>query len=285
MQIVVTTLAGGSSDVLEAHVSFHLAAGASAVLVGGGARRVDLGTWEDDRRVRLVDAATHTELARLAIAELAADWVVPARPEEFWWPRGESLGDMLAVMPARYGLVQGLVRTFAGARSGKDFAERLTMRTSLLGPRGRGNATMHELLRPAYRAEPDIVIDESDPTLRGRRVPLRAWYPVEVLRFPAEPEIPAGRVDALLSEGALVSDTRLRDVLRALASSPASIVFPVPNVVDDASYAVECAAVGEVDLPGLDRQIRDLELRIAALEARFWPTVRRRVRRLARRPG
>jgi hypothetical protein len=59
----------------------------------------------------------------------------------------------------------------------------------------------------------------------------------------------------------------------------------VPSIVDDSSYAVECAAVGEVDLVRLDTQIRNLELRIAELEARFWPTVRRMLRRLARRPS
>jgi hypothetical protein len=59
----------------------------------------------------------------------------------------------------------------------------------------------------------------------------------------------------------------------------------VPSVVDDASYAIECAALGEVDIVSLDRHISELERRIAALEARFWPTVRRKLRRLARRPG
>jgi hypothetical protein len=63
------------------------------------------------------------------------------------------------------------------------------------------------------------------------------------------------------------------------------ITFPVPTVVDDASYAIECAAVGEVDLVQLDEQIRQLEARIGALEATIWARVRSAVRRLARRPG
>ncbi len=56
-----------------------------------------------------------------------------------------------------------------------------------------------------------------------------------------------------------------------------------PGVVDDASYAIECAAVGEVDLAKLERQIRELEGRIAWLEERFWPRVLRNVRRIVRR--
>ena len=47
-------------------------------------------------------------------------------------------------------------------------------------------ATAHRrLLRPVYRASPNMLIDPTDWTLGGRRVPLRAWYPIEVFRFPA----------------------------------------------------------------------------------------------------
>ncbi|HEU0246199.1 MAG TPA: hypothetical protein VFR38_03865, partial [Gaiellaceae bacterium] len=131
--------------------------------------------------------------------------------------------------------------------------------------------------------------------LGGRRVPLRAWYPIEVFVFPEHAsDTEEARLDERVASGELVVDTRLADALRGLRDESSGrfalttggerrIVFPVPTVVDDASYAVECAAVGEVDLVRLDRHIRELELRIAALEARFWPSVRRALRRLARR--
>ena len=127
-----------------------------------------------------------------------------------------------------------------------------------------------------------MTLDAADWTLGGRRVPLRAWYPIEVLRYPRGRTARAivRRSTAGLADGSLVVDTRLRDALASGISS-----FPMPSIVDDSSYAVECAAVGEVDLVRLDRQIRDLELRIAELEARFWPRVRRMLRRLARRPS
>jgi hypothetical protein len=124
-----------------------------------------------------------------------------------------------------------------------------------------------------------MTIDEEDWTLRGARVPLRAWYPVEVLDFSSSVTLADAEIEAGLADGSLVSDLRVRD---ALAGEVAA-TFPVPSVVDDASYAIECAAVGEVDLVRLDRHIRDLELRIAALEARFWPRMRRAARSLARR--
>jgi hypothetical protein len=60
-------------------------------------------------------------------------------------------------------------------------------------------------------------------------------------------------------------------------------MLKAPNIVDDAGYAGECAAVGEVDLARLDRHIRELESRIAWLEARFWPRVVRTLARVVRR--
>ena len=94
-------------------------------------------------------------------------------------------------------------------------------------------------------------------------------------------------------------DERLRDALRGLGATPAAgharrYALPsetsrgaglvVPSVVDDAAYAVECAAAGEVDLALLDEQIRDLEGRITELESGFWPRVVRKLSRSATRP-
>lgn len=283
MKIALATSVGDGAELLDQHIAFHVAVGAEIVLVSGASE--DLSRWEVGGHVRRLDGASQTELARAAVEEHRADWIVPSRADEFWWPRGESLADVLAVIPPRYSVVQALVRTFVG--EGRSPGE-VTTRTSLEGPAGAGDSSVEELLRPVYRAEPDMDIDAGDWTQRGRRVPLRAWYPLEVMRFPAEPGVAPSTVDRLLSDRTLVHDTRLREALRGLettASLVEPIVLPVPTIVDDAAYAVECAAVGEVDLVKLDGQIRELEARIAALEARFWPTVRRGLRRLARRPG
>jgi hypothetical protein len=288
VKIAVTTVLGEPEGDLEEFLRFHRAAGVDVVVVAGG--RASSGAPETLERyvgegfVRRVEGdASQTELARIAVDELGADWLIPGSPDELWWPRGESLKDVLAIIPPRYGVVQALVRTFVGeaepsTAGGSAFATR-TVRTSLLGPDGSGGESLQVLLRPVYRAGLNMTLDAADWTLGGRRVPLRAWYPVEVFRYPAE-SWDRARLEVGLADGSLVIDTRLRDALAAGGTS-----FPVPSIVDDSSYAVECAAVGEVDLVRLDRQIRDLELRISELEARFWPRVRRILRRLARRPS
>jgi len=181
----------------------------------------------------------------------------------------------------RYEIVQGLVRVFRPSADDADpFSERMTVRPSLLESRDREAEPLEWALRPLYRAGERLAVQVEGGAGDDRRVPLRAWYPIEVFRYPVSGVFDSARIEAGLADGSLVVDTRLRD---ALATDIFS--FPVPSIVDDSSHAIECAAVGEVDLVRLDRQIRDLELRLAELEARFWPRVRQRLRRIAGRPS
>ena len=127
-------------------------------------------------------------MARRAVTDHGADWVISSDADEFWWPRGESLPDVLAVIPDRYEVVQALVREFRPRAGDGEFAERLTIRPSLEVSRVREPEPLEWALRPVYRAHPELTIESGDGTANGRRVPLRAWYPIEVLRFPFRSE-------------------------------------------------------------------------------------------------
>jgi hypothetical protein len=282
---LVSTLvvAADDADVLDAHLRFHLNAGVDLVLVAAQADESAAVLEQYVQDGRIVRASgTAADLARLAVTEHGADWVLPADADEFWWPRGESLKDVLAAIPPRYEVVQGLVRVFLPPTvAGEAFSESMTVRPSLLHSSARGAEPIESALRPLYRALPGAQTAADE-----RRVPLRAWYPIEVLRFPVRGPGPA--VDRSgLEDGTLVVDERLRDALRILGpdkpDDAAPLVLTPPGIVDDASYAIECAAVGEVDLAKLERQIRELEGRITWLEERFWPRVMRNVRRVVRR--
>ena len=252
MRLVETlTVDDRDVDVLDAHLAFQLAAGVDLVLVvaeAGGEAAEIVARYEDG--VRLVEPGRPVDVGE-------ADWVLAPEAYEFWWPRGESLKDPLAAMPARYGIIQGLVRTFVPRPGDAPFAERMTMRVAAPGP-------PEQALRPLARAG------------EGDGIPLRAWYPFEVLSFPDR------SATAGMEEDELVEDTRLRDALAELREH-GRIEFRVPDLVDDAAYAVDCAAVKEVDLPRLEREVAELEARVAWLEQRFWPRVLRRLARLGRR--
>ena len=336
MKIVAILAANDEPEIVDAHLAFHLAVGVDLVVAASGeapdgtreildsyARKGKVETVPPDVEAR---ADWRTVEARRAVAEHGADWILSSDSDEFWWPRGESLGDVLDVIPERYEIVQALVREFRARPGAGEFSDRLTMRPSLEVPRAHEPEPLEWALRPVYRADSTLSIDTRDPTAGGRRVPLRAWYPIEVLRFPfrsaeqvgrrfgggdpaSEPRskteaglLEAGRegriqeaysalvgddegVRAALAERSLVEDFRLRDVLASLRdrSHEGALALRAPGIVDDAAYAVECAAVGEVDLSRLDQHIRELEDRIGVLEARFWPRVARTLSRAVRR--
>ncbi len=84
-------------------------------------------------------------------------------------------------------------------------------------------------------------------------------------------------VEEGVAAGRLVVDTRLRDALRQLAGGAASLEFPTPTLVDEATYAVEAAVLGEADVVRLQRRLDTLEERLAAIELRLPNRIYRKV--------
>jgi hypothetical protein len=257
MTLVEALSAGGDPAVLDAHLAFQLGAGVDVVLVSGGARG-DVNAVLDSYRDGVVRIEGGGDSRRAAV-ERGASWLIESTAEEFWWPRAASLKDVLAPVPPRYTVVQALVRQLIPVPGGGHVRPVL----------GRGEAPAG--LRKVRRVRPQLLLGDDDAD-----VPLRAWYPIEVLRLSDESPGEAS-VERGLADGSLVADSRLRDVFDRVAQPAA------PSVVEDAAYAAECAAVGEVDLAVLDEHIRALEARITLLEERLWPRVVRRVTRLASR--
>ena len=136
----MTLLARNEEDILDAHLAFHLNAGVDFVIaIDNGS---DDGTTEilesyaRDGHVDLTredrdynQAEWVTQMARRAATEFGADWVINSDADEFYWPRGGTLKDVLAAVPTGYGGVRGMLRNFAPRPFGDDFfAERMTVR-------------------------------------------------------------------------------------------------------------------------------------------------------------
>lgn len=90
--------------------------------------------------------------------------------------------------------------------------------------------------------------------------------------------------DAVVEEGVasgrLVVDTRLRDALRRIDTGEVPLEFPSPTLADEATYAVEAAALGEADVIRLQRRLDTLEQRLASVERRLPNRIYRKARRV-----
>ena len=122
-------------------------------------------------------------MARLAATDFGAEWVLNTDADEFWWPQGGGLGEVLAAVPPRYGVVRGAWRNFVPRpEDGRSFFERMTVR--LCTP-----AFHHHPLsthsKSAHRAAADVRVGRGNHEAFGEGLlPLRGWYPLEILHFP-----------------------------------------------------------------------------------------------------
>ena len=122
MKLVMTLLARDEADIVDANLQYHLNAGVDFVIATDNLSRD--GTTEilesyarsghlylireDSEYLRQADWITR--MGRLAATDFGADWVIHSDADEFWWPRGDSLKEVLASIPSRYGVVRALLR-------------------------------------------------------------------------------------------------------------------------------------------------------------------------------
>ena len=218
----MTLLVRDERDIVEDHLAFHLAAGVDLVIVtdhasSDGTEEV-LARYERDGRVPVFREPEGpfrqrewvTRMARLAATEHGADWVVTSDADEFWWPRGGSLGrGARGRSRADTASSQSFVRHFVPVPDdGRPFAERMTYGS----PRRRRSTTRAARGGPSARSSTERL-----PTPRSSRaairsaarglVPMRGWYPIEVLHFPI-------RTAAQLERKGPRLGSRRREVLR-----------------------------------------------------------------------
>jgi hypothetical protein len=198
MKLVVTVLARDEADVIDAQVAFHLNAGADFVIATDnksqdGTTEI-LERYERDGVLHLIREPAEglrqgewvTRMARLAAEKHGADWVINTDADEFWWPRGGTLKEVLGVVPDTYGIVQGFWRSFVPRPDdGEFFAERMTARLSQHAPINDPTSFYRPVVKVAHRADPQVTVARGNHALADS--PLRTlttWHPLEVLHFP-----------------------------------------------------------------------------------------------------
>ena len=198
MRLVVTVLARDEADVIDAHVAFHLNAGADFVIAtdnnsGDGTTEI-LQRYADEGVLHLIREPTEglrqgewvTRMARLAATDFGADWVINTDADEFWWPRGGSLKEVLRAVPERYGILQAFWRSFVPRPDDNtSFAERMTARLTQYAPINDPTSFYRPVVKVAHRADPQVVVARGNHTLLDSSFgPLTTWHPLEVLHFP-----------------------------------------------------------------------------------------------------
>jgi hypothetical protein len=198
MKLVVTLLARDEADIIDAQISFHLNAGADFVIATDNNSRDGtteiLEAYEREGCLHLIRESAEglrqgewvTRMARLAATEFDADWVINTDADEFWWPRGGSLKEVLANVPERFGVLNAFWRCFV-PRADDDafFADRMTVRLTQQAPINNPSSVYRPVTKVLHRADPDVVVGRGNHGLVGGHFrPLTTWHPVEVLHFP-----------------------------------------------------------------------------------------------------
>jgi hypothetical protein len=158
----------GSSDGTDELLRRYEQAGVVTVLHEEGE--------EHDQSVRV------TRMARLALTQHCADWVINNDADEFWWPLSGSLRDVFASIPADYGQIEVQRRDFLPSPEGAEpFHSRLIYRDAQsITPSGRP-------LQPkvAHRAHPDVVVAPGNHSISGAELrPAPASELIEIFHFP-----------------------------------------------------------------------------------------------------
>ena len=245
----MTLLARDEADIVDAQVEFHLNAGVDFVIATDNlsqdgttdilesyARQGNLHLIREDSE-HLHQAEWITRMGRLAVADFGADWVIHSDADEFWWPRGESLKDVLASIPSRYGVVRALLRHFVPRpENGSSFAERMTVRTATASPINDPRSLYRPNLKIIHRADPNVNVSiGAQRLIDSPLVPLRGWYPVEFFHFPVRSREQCERKYSYQQTGPGQTPSPYYDRVRALIAEGRADELYESLAVDDAA--------------------------------------------------
>jgi hypothetical protein len=197
VKLVMTLLARNEEDVIEENLLYHLNRGVDFVVATDNASddstRDILAEYERQGVLHLIDEPTHsydqgrwvTRMARLAATDFGADWIINNDADEFFWPAGADLKDVLAEIPERFGVLTVPRTNFLPrpeSEEGGSFVDRMVVRE-----RHSFNTTGEKPLVPkaVHRAHAEVSIENGGHRLAAPGlVTLDAWHPMETFHFP-----------------------------------------------------------------------------------------------------
>lgn len=320
LRLVMTLLVRDEADLIREQIDFHLSAGVDFVVAtdhdsSDGTTEI-LEEYERDGVLHLIRQSDPryrqsewvTRMARLAATDHGADWVINSDADEFWWPSGGNLKDVLEVVPERYGVVRTFVRPFLPRPGDARFLERMTVRLAPAAAINDPASSFRVNVRLLHRASPVVVVGRGNASVTG--VPsavLGGWSPVEVFHYPiraftqferkflthfetvggdrgdharARRAAEAGLLravydrmcidEAMLRRGLADGSLALDTRIRdAVAPGvPSPRTFPVRAPSERTGYAVDGAVLVEGETMRLFRRVDELERRVVDAERR-----------------
>ena len=194
MKLVMTLLVRDEQDILREHLDFHLAAGVDEIILMDNLS-VD-GTADIAREYERAGCLHYvfqprddysqgrwvTQMARRAVHELRADWVINSDADEFWWPHAGSIKDALAsVRPDAVAASVERTNFVPRAENGEPFWRRMDVR-HVVSVNALGQSLPRKV---AHRAVPDLVVEQGNHRVyTDSRLPLCAPAPLTILHFP-----------------------------------------------------------------------------------------------------
>lgn len=190
----MTLLVRDEQDILRENLDFHLAHGVDEIVLmdncsvdgtadiareyeRAGYLRYMFQPQDDYSQGRWV-----TQMARRAVDELHADWVINNDADEFWWPHAGSLKDALAsIGPEPLAATAERTNFVTRADDVTPFWQRMDVR-SVVSLNALGDPLPG---KSAHRAVPNLAIGQGNHYVfvNGRLAP-RAVAPVTILHFP-----------------------------------------------------------------------------------------------------
>jgi hypothetical protein len=249
MKLVMTLLARDEADIVDDEIKFHLNAGVDFVIATDN-RSQDgttdiLESYAKEGQLHLIreegeylrQADWITRMGRMAATEFGADWVIHSDADEFWWPRGDSLKDVLGSIPARYGIVRALLRHFVPRPDdGTPFYDQMTARVSASSPINDPRSLFRPNLKIIHRADPNVSVSiGAQRLIDSQLVPLRGWYPIEFFHFPVRSREQCERKYSYQQTGPGQTPSPYYDRVRALIDEGRADEVYESLVVDDAS--------------------------------------------------
>ena len=179
VKLVMTLLVRDEEDIVGRQIAFHLAAGVDFVVATDHESRdrtIEILEHYERKGVlhvlhesgaRLRQSEWVTRMARMAATDFGADWVINSDADEFWWPSGGSLKEVLARVPQRYGSVRTFVRPFLPRPGDAPWAERMTVRFAPSAPINSPSSPFRVNVRVPHRASADVTVFTGNTAVSG----------------------------------------------------------------------------------------------------------------------